>query len=121
MLIEERDARARGSLDAKDVPLHRQEGVQRHPCESSWRFRAGQPPGKHPYGAFFTPLPPGTPNLAKRLGIPKRKLKFVFAFTDAEDLKPLRGDRGKHVCYAGENYFVSEDRQQYSGKTEDYP
>lgn len=85
-----------------------------------WRFRASQPPGDHPVGAYFTTLPPGTPNLAKRLGIPKSKLEYVFAFTDAGDLTPLPGGRGEFIFYYPEDYPVEEARQIYHGKSEDY-
>lgn len=37
-----------------------------------WRFVASQPPGDHPFGAYFTDLPPTTKNLANRLRIPRR-------------------------------------------------
>ena len=88
-------------------------------ASSPWHFRASQPPGDHPFGAYFTTLPPGTPNLAKRLRIPKSKLEYVFIFADAGDLKPLEGGRGAFIFYSEEDYFVEEDRQVYHGKSED--
>lgn len=77
-----------------------------------WRFQASHPPGDHPFGAYFTTLPPGTPKLAQRLRIPTSKLEFVFTFTDADDLTPLRGDRGKWIFFSPTDYFVDRDRQR---------
>jgi hypothetical protein len=79
---------------------------------SPWHFRASQPPGDHPFGAYFTTLPPGTPKLANRLRIPKSKLEYVFTFTDVGDPTPLRGDRGEWIFYSTADYFVDEQRQR---------
>lgn len=62
-----------------------------------WRFHASQPPGDHPKGAYFTDLDERTPRLALKLRIPREKLKYVFAFQDAADLKPLPGGRGQYI------------------------
>ena len=59
-----------------------------------WHFLAQQPPGNHPFGAYFTILPRSTPNLAQKLRIPKRKVAYTFEFTDAGDLIPIRGVGG---------------------------
>ena len=80
-------------------------------ASSPWQFRASQPPGERPFGAYFTTLPPGTPNLAKKLGIPKSKLEFVFTFIDTGDLTPLRGDRGRWIFYSLGDYYVGSERQ----------
>src|SRR5262249_47746018 len=88
-------------------------------ASSPWRFRANQPPGDHPFGAFFTTLPAGTPNLAKRLGIPKRKLEYLFSFDDQGDLKQLPGDRGEWIYYSSQDYFVEQDRQRFCGKVDE--
>jgi len=80
-------------------------------ASSPWHFRASQPPGGRPFGAYFTPLPPGTPKLAKRLGIPKSKLEYVFTFKDVGDLTPLRGHRGKWIFYSPTDYDVEQARQ----------
>ncbi len=81
-----------------------------------WRFLAAQPPGPRPFGAYFTPLSPQTRNLARRLGLPKDKLEYVFSFTDRGDLIPLRGGRGAYVFYSRTDYEVEPDRQTYHGK-----
>jgi hypothetical protein len=81
-----------------------------------WRFKAHQPPGNHPYGAYFTTLPPGTPRLATRLGIPKEKLEYVFTFDDVGDLRPLEGDRGEWIMWSPRDYDVVRERQVYSGE-----
>jgi hypothetical protein len=86
---------------------------------SPWRFRASQPPGNHPFGTYFTTLPPDTPNLAKRLRIPKDKLEYVFIFTDVGDLTPLPGGRGQYIFYSPVDYGVEKDRQVFHGKSED--
>jgi hypothetical protein len=44
----------------------------------NWLFKASQPPGPHPKGAYFTNLIPRTPNLAQKLRVPKAKLAFIF-------------------------------------------
>jgi len=80
-----------------------------------WLFKASQPPGNHPIGAYFTTLGPGTPNLAKRLRIPKSKLKYVFSFRSAQDLTPLTGARGRYVFYSDADYRVEPDRQSDHG------
>lgn len=92
--------------------------IRAHP---DWTFRAGQPPGSHPFGAYFTTLAPGTRHLAKRLRVPRTKLEYVFAFVGGDGLKPLRGGRGAYVFYSEWDYVVSESRQRYSGPTGEFP
>ena len=82
-----------------------------------WRFIAGQPPGKHPFGAYFTTLPPATRNLASRLRIPKAKMASFFEFVDIGDLNPLPGGRGEYVYYSPDDYTVELDRQFGHGET----
>jgi hypothetical protein len=82
-----------------------------------WHFRAHQPPGNHPFGAYFTTLPRGTPNLAQRLRIPRAKVQYVFEFTDVGDLIPLPGGRGQFIFYSPHDYDVDKTRQLYSGAT----
>ena len=100
------------------------EGYNGIVATSTWRFRASQPPGDHPFGAYFTTLAPDTPNLAKRLGIPKRKLEYLFSFEDRGDLRPLQNKRGRlnkrgrWIFYSPQDYYVEEERQVYSGRTD---
>jgi hypothetical protein len=82
-----------------------------------WCFKAHQPPGNHPFGAYFTTLPKDTPNLAVRLRIPKSKLPYAFEFTDAGDLRPLPGGRGQFIFYSPVDYTVVKLRQIYAGAT----
>lgn len=85
-----------------------------------WLFRAAQPPGDpkaHPFGAYFTDLPENEPMLARKLRIPKEKLRYVFAFVDAGDLHRLRGDRGRYIFYSRVDYAVNRERQLQSGPT----
>jgi hypothetical protein len=84
----------------------------------TWLFRAAQPPGDHRFGAYFTTLPPGTPKLATRLRIPKRKIAFVFCFVDAGDLVPIEGDRGRFIFFSRDDYVVDGDRQVAAGARE---
>jgi hypothetical protein len=81
-----------------------------------WRFLAAQPPGPRPFGTYFTSLGPRTRNLAKRLGLPKDKLEYMFSFADRGDLIPLHGGRGAYVFYSRTDYEVEPDRQTYHGK-----
>jgi hypothetical protein len=80
-----------------------------------WRFVASQPPGNHPFGAYFTTLGRNTPNLAQRLRIPRSKVEYVFEFVDVGDLKPLPGGRGQYIFYSPTDYLVDQPRQLYSG------
>lgn len=80
-----------------------------------WHFRAAQPPGGHPFGAYFTTLEPGTRHLASRLGIPKEKMAYVFSFVDVGDLVPLRGGRGDFIFYSPADYDVAQGRQLDAG------
>jgi hypothetical protein len=86
-----------------------------------WVFEASQPPAPagHPFGAYFTTLPPGTKNLAIRLRIPRLKTEFFFSFEDANDLTALDGDRGEYIFYSRIDYVVVKDRQTYQGKRDD--
>jgi hypothetical protein len=80
-----------------------------------WHFKANQPPGQHPFGAYFTTLVRGTVNLAQRLRVPRTKIQYVFEFTDSGDLTPLPGGRGQYIFYAPADYDVVVARQQYQG------
>lgn len=82
---------------------------------SPWLFRAAQPPGDHPVGAYFTTLARGTKNLAQRLLIPKEKTEFVFEFADTGELVPLPGGRGYFIFYSPTDYSVPKSRQEYHG------
>ncbi len=80
-----------------------------------WQFTAFQPPGNHPFGAYFTTLPPATPKLAKRLGLPRSKIEYVFEFDDAGELTPLPGARGAFIFYSPHDYEVISSRQRTVG------
>jgi hypothetical protein len=86
--------------------------------QRTWVFKASKPPGDHPKGAYFTTLPPGTPNLAKRLFIRggAEKTEFVFSFAGGEDLKPIEGGRGQFIFYSETDYSVSKDQQGPHGR-----
>jgi hypothetical protein len=79
-----------------------------------WHFKANTPPPRdsnHPFGVYFTPLGPGTRRLSPRISVPTRKLQFVFAFWDAGDLTPLRGQRRDRIFYTTADYVVEKSRQ----------
>ncbi len=84
-----------------------------------WVFKAVQPPGDHPRGAYFTTLSPNTANLAKRLRVPKEKIGYVFYFTNGSDLKPLPGGRVAFVFYSPDDYLVDNSRQVDHGPTKE--
>src|SRR5438034_5151452 len=87
--------------------------------QPTWLFKASKPPGDHPKGAYFTTLPPGTKNLAKRLFVrgSADKVTFTFSFSGGEDLKPLEGGRGAFIFYSETDYPVEKERQGPHGPT----
>jgi hypothetical protein len=85
-----------------------------------WRFRASQPPGRHPMGTYFTTLPPTTIRLATRLGIPKERLDFLFTFQDIGDLTPLERGKGKWIFHTRIDYDVERVRQLYQDPRADH-
>jgi hypothetical protein len=79
-----------------------------------WHFKAHSPPPRdsnHPFGVYFTPLGPGTRRLSPRISVPIKKLQFVVAFRDADDLTPLRGQRRGRIFYSTADYVVEKGRQ----------
>ncbi len=76
-----------------------------------WLFKISKPPCENPAGAYFTTLHEDTPLLANKLRIPREKLAFRFSFGDANDLQPIRGDRGRFILYSPKDYQVEPDRQ----------
>lgn len=93
------------------------EGYNAIRAQPVWRFVASQPPGQHPFGAYFTTLGRNTKNLAKRLRIPWAKVACFFEFTDAGDLTPLPGGRGQFIFYSPADYDVDPPRQLDHGAT----
>jgi len=87
--------------------------------QRAWLFKASKPPGDHPFGAYFTTLESGEPNLATKLRIPREKLGYVFSFKEREptDLSPLPGGRGRFIFFSPKDYEVEEARQLRSGET----
>ena len=88
-----------------------------------WWFKAYVPAGPHPEGAYFTTLPPGTRNLARRIRVPIWKLEQVLEFVGNAELVALDGGkgRGEYVFYCPNDYHVDVDRQRYRGPTCGYP
>jgi hypothetical protein len=85
--------------------------------QRTWIFKASRPPCDHPKAAYFTTLPPGSHNLAKRLFVrgAAEKVAFVFCFSGGEDLQPLPGGRGTFIFFSEGDYAVDEQRQIYHG------
>ena len=84
----------------------------------NWLFKTFDPPPRHlRSGAYFTTLPPSTPKLARRLGLPRRKVEFVFEFRDAGDLTAIPGGRGRFIFFSPLDYPVVSERQVYEGRT----
>lgn len=93
-----------------------EEGYKAIASRPIWTFEAAQPPGNHPFGAYFTTLGPQAPNLAQRLRIPRRKLAYAFCFTaDPADFQPIRGGRGTFIVLSSSDYTVEKDRQVFAG------
>lgn len=88
----------------------------------AWTFKASKPKAEHPVGAYFTTLEPNQPNLSARLGVPRWKLAFLFAFSGDDGLKALDGSkgRGQFIFSSPVDYTVAEDRQVFHGKTDEY-
>ena len=95
------------------------DGLNAISSQVDWLFRAHQPPGDHPFGAYFTTLPPSATNLAKKLRIPRRKIEFVFCFQSQNDLLPLPGGRGDFVWYSPNDYEVVSERQNEYGRSDE--
>jgi|SRR5437667_12593969 len=83
-----------------------------------WVFRASQPRGNHPFGAYFTTYGPDRP--LYKIGIPLEKRTHLFCFNDADDLKPIRGGRGRYILFSVSDYHVPKVRQVFSGLANDY-
>jgi hypothetical protein len=92
-------------------------------AQPDWTFRASKPPGPHPVGAYFTPLPPSMPRLCSKLLIPREKVEYVFEFAAGEELLPVEGGRGQHVVYSPADYVVPRagGRQIYAGQCAGHP
>lgn len=96
-----------------------EKGYKAISSQVTWLFKASKPPGDHPRGAYFTTLPPGAKNLAKRLFLRGGgdKIAFVFSFSNGDDLTPLQGGRGAFIFYSMEDYSVEKERQGPHGST----
>jgi len=90
------------------------DSISAHP---EWKFRAAEPPGPHPHGAYFTTLAADAPRLAARLRIPREKLAFVFTFEGDDGLERIRGGRGRYILYSRDDYRVGHHRQVSHGPT----
>jgi hypothetical protein len=92
------------------------DGFKAIDSQVAWLFKAAQPPGDHPRGAYFTTLGADATNLALRLRIPTEKTRWFFSFVDVGDLKPLEGGRGRYIFYSPHDYVVGRERQLDSGR-----
>ncbi|WP_272426572.1 RHS repeat-associated core domain-containing protein [Polyangium jinanense] len=89
-------------------------------AQRDWLFKASKPPGDHPYGAYFTTLPPTHKNLAAKLGgLPREKVEYYFQMDIPDSLlKPLRGGRGEAgvSVYHPADLTVRREQQIAHGK-----
>jgi hypothetical protein len=97
-----------------------EKGYKAISSQQTWLFKASQPPCDHPKAAYFTNLPPGTKNLAKKLFVRgcADKISFVFCFIGGDDLTSLEGGRGAFIFYSVDDYAVEKVRQGPHGPTE---
>jgi len=86
-----------------------------------WMFKAVQPPGGRPSGAYFTTLRPDAHRFSARTRIPKAKQAFVFSFDGEEGLQPVEGGKGAYIFWSPVDYEVDEPRQRYNGPAEALP
>jgi len=85
--------------------------------QPTWLFKAAQPPGDHPFGAYFTTLDTTAPGLAARLRIPREKLAYIFSFNPPGELQPLPGGRGDYIFFSPTDYPVPRAAQTFGGPT----
>ena len=86
-----------------------------------WTFKAAQPPGGRPFGAYFTTLLPDAHRFSARTRIPKAKQAFVFGFDGDDGLEPVDGGKGAYIFRSPIDYVVAKARQKYQGPTEKLP
>jgi hypothetical protein len=86
-----------------------------------WTFKAAQPPGGRPFGAYFTTLRPDAHRFSARTRIPKAKQAFVFGFDGQDGLEPVEGGKGAYIFWCDADYLIVKARQQYQGSTEQLP
>jgi hypothetical protein len=89
--------------------------------QPTWLFKAFEPPGGHPKGAYFTTLPPGTVNLGKRIFVRgcRDKLEFAFHFSGSDGLQRIAGGRGEVIFCSPDDYPVEPSRQLDHGLTQE--
>jgi len=103
----------------QDAAIYRPRKLERDPLSSGLAVSCNQLLGDHPFGAYFTTLPPNTTNLAKKLRIPRRKIEFVFCFQGADGLLQIPGGRGDYVWYSPSDYRVKYDKQHEHGRADE--
>jgi hypothetical protein len=86
-----------------------------------WTFKAAQPPGDRPFGAYFTTLRPDAHRFSARTRIPKVKQIFAFGFDGDHALEPVAGGKGAYIFFSAVDYTVAQPRQRYHGPTEQLP
>jgi hypothetical protein len=94
------------------------DGYKAISSQPTWTFKASQPPGDHPFGAYFTTLDEKERGLAARLRIPREKLAYIFSFSPKGGLQPLPGGRGQYIFYSPTDYSVPPELQDRHGPTE---
>jgi hypothetical protein len=84
-----------------------------------WTFKAAQPPGDRPLGAYFTTLRRDERRFSARTRIPKTKQEFVFGFDGQDGLEPVQGGKGAYIFWSPADYTVLRPRQRYHGPTKE--
>ena len=89
-----------------------------------WTFKVSQPKDPdRPAGAYFTDIEATATSLRtlyKRIRVPRAKQENVFWFVGTEGLKQLNNGLGreKRIYLCPVDYLVSEQRQRFSGDSE---
>lgn len=60
----------------------------------TWVFKAHQPRGERPFGAYFTRLLPSDNKISAGTMLPTIKRGYVFAFAGEDGLRPVQGGKG---------------------------
>ena len=119
--------------------LRPRRGVKTQPCHESlyqpsrlqwdrgrvaWRFRAASPPVTVRSGLTFTVCHQALPGWQEIWVYREARQSTCFPFEDRGDLRPLQNKRGRlnkrgrWIFYSPQDYYVEEERQVYSGRTD---
>jgi hypothetical protein len=89
--------------------------------QKDWTFKAFQPPGNRPFGAYFTTLRIDSPKFSKKTRIPVEKQQYVFAFVGTDGLEERDDGKRPYILVSPTDYLVVESRQRYADRSETMP